>query len=67
MFSYWASLESMSTGLPILSCWPNFFGITEEQLNANRKHVWFFAYTNLRMERRTVFVLTSLSAQCQYL
>ena len=40
--------------------------ITEKQLRANRKHVLFFAY-NLRMERGTVLILTSLSAQCQYL
>ena len=31
-------------------------GITED-LSANRKHVWFFAY-NLRMERGTVLILT---------
>ena len=30
------------------------------------KSVWFFAY-NLRMERRTVLILTWLAAQCQYL
>ena len=41
-------------------------GITEDQLSANRKHVWFFA-CNLRIERGTVFILTWLSAKCQYL
>ena len=39
-------------------------GFTEGELSENRKHVWFFAY-NLRMERGTVLMLTSLSALCQ--
>ena len=41
-------------------------GFPEEHSRMNRKHVWFFAY-NLRMERGTVLMLTSLSTQCQYL
>ena len=39
-------------------------GFPEEHSRMNRKHVWFFAYI-LRMERGTVLILTSLSAQCQ--
>ena len=33
------------------------FGFKEEQLHANRKYVWFFAY-NLRMERGIGLILT---------
>ena len=39
-------------------------GITEGEFSTNRKHVCFFAY-DLRMERSTVLILTSMSAQCQ--
>ena len=54
--------EELSTNInKAITC-----GITEEHSRTNRKHVWFFAY-NLRMERGTVLILTSLSAQCQYL
>ena len=42
----------------------SIFGFPEEHSRTNRKHIWFFAY-DLRMERGTVLILTSLYAQCQ--